>query len=150
MPREASELMRDGEDLLSTALSLHMSLSGASDPLSEDEELRHVLILKTALAHWHPSIHHRRFDDAVKEVIQAVLAEHAFAVDKMADAVAFTRHLEDADAIIAKWPEWKRQFAVSYATLPEPAAAPRSSSESTPAASPATDPLATSPPSARH
>jgi len=35
MPMEACRLMRDGENLLTIALTLHMSSMGSSDPISE-------------------------------------------------------------------------------------------------------------------
>jgi hypothetical protein len=54
-----------------------MSLIGASDPLSDDEERRIVGFLRTRLTSWQPT--HRiwaRYDKAFRELVLAALAEY--------------------------------------------------------------------------
>lgn len=74
-------------DLLGVVSELRTSLWGASDPLSEDEETRYVEFLRSRLAAWEPSTTGRleRYDDAVRELCAAALAEYDLAVKERSE-----------------------------------------------------------------
>lgn len=77
MPKQASELMKEGEDLLSICQKVHMMNTGASDALPDEDLGRYLDVLMLARDHWtppHPKT--TRFDNAVLSLVCATLAEH--------------------------------------------------------------------------
>lgn len=78
MPYESRILMRDNETLLDICLETHMSHTGSSDPLREEDLQRNILVLQTAVDNWKDElVRSKRFDDAVLELCRATLAEVA-------------------------------------------------------------------------
>ena len=70
--------MRDNETLLDVCLETHMSHTGSSDPLREEDWQRNILVLQTAVNNWRDElVRTKRFDDAVLELCRATLAEAA-------------------------------------------------------------------------
>lgn len=68
--------MRDNETLLDVCLETHMSHTGSSDPLSEEDLQRNVSVLQAAVDNWREELaRSKRFDDAVLELCRAALAE---------------------------------------------------------------------------
>ena len=62
--------------ILETCESLHMSKTGASDPLPEEVRNQCVNYLRATLLQWHPSPSYTvDYDNAVKSLIQATLKE---------------------------------------------------------------------------
>ena len=65
-------------EILPVCLGLHMAHTGSADPLPEEDKARHVAWLRQRLADWQPApVWWTRFDDAVKALIEATLAEVA-------------------------------------------------------------------------
>lgn len=64
-------------DLLSIALELHMNRTGASDGyFCTGERDEHLAILRERLANWRVGLRgSERFDDAVRELLSAAVAE---------------------------------------------------------------------------
>ena len=76
MPHESRILMKGHETLLDVCMESHMSYTGSSDPLPENELRRNVSVLQTAINHWKPGLlRSKRFDDAVLELCLATIAE---------------------------------------------------------------------------
>lgn len=63
-------------DILAVCLALHTSHTGSAEPLPGEEEARYVAWLRQRLAEWQtPHPRTQRFDDAVKALVEATLAE---------------------------------------------------------------------------
>lgn len=74
--KSLQETLFPGQVLPKIVTDFHMALCGSSDPYSD--RLRQTLtqMLKDTIACWEPSTpKHERFDNAVKELILAVLEE---------------------------------------------------------------------------
>lgn len=68
--------MRDNETLLDICIETHMSHTGSSDPLREEDLQRNISVLQTAVDNWKDElVRTKRFDDAVLELCRATLAE---------------------------------------------------------------------------
>lgn len=63
------------QDLLPMALALHMSNTGASDPLDDADQAYVTVFFERKLANWAPSWGSPVFDEAVRGLLVAVLAE---------------------------------------------------------------------------
>lgn len=59
--------------LLDVAGELHMSITGASDPLPPDEEAKMIAFLRRRLAEWEPSPW--AYDEAVRRLLVVALEE---------------------------------------------------------------------------
>lgn len=95
MPREASEHMLPGEDLLSICLAMHMHHTGASDPLPSETLVRYHKILRLAIQHWHVPIHSPWFDGCVRNLILATMGEAEKSLPPRGERVLVTRKMGD-------------------------------------------------------
>lgn len=95
MPREASEHMNPGEDLLSICLTMHMHHTGASDPLPDETLIRYRTILRLAIQHWHLPVHYPEFDECVRNLVLATIREDRPSLPPRGQRVLVTRKFGD-------------------------------------------------------
>jgi hypothetical protein len=80
------ELVGNDKTVLDVCLMLHMSNTGSADPLTLEDEDKSLKLLKMMLSKWADShVSSKRFDDAVKNLIEATLIEtelHRYKFDK--------------------------------------------------------------------